>query len=290
VAACRAAGVPTVAIQHGIVYPKYYSYRHDADEAACPRPDRTAVFGEAAARLLRAIGRYAPQSLVTTGSPKFDDLVRLARERDRAALRRSLGVGEDERLVVVASRFRAIRDTHQAIGTAFPALVRAVESLPGVRMLVKPHPAEPATAYDAVLRREGGRRARVLPAGSDLVEALHAADALVTVESLSAVEALVLGRPVVILNLPTNLRSLVDAGVAVGVARGADPASALRDVLFDAAVAERLQAARVRYLSDVAAGVDGQATARILRLLNDMAGGVRSQAPASAAASGHGRV
>jgi hypothetical protein len=119
---------------------------------------------------------------------------------------------------------------------------------------------------------------------------LHAADALVTVESLSAVEALVLGRPVVILNLPTNLRSLVDAGVAVGVARGADPASALRDVLFDAAVAERLQAARVRYLSDVAAGVDGQATARILRLLNDMAGGVRSQAPASAAASGHGRV
>ena len=33
VAACRAAGVPTVAIQHGIVYPKYYSYRHAGDGA-----------------------------------------------------------------------------------------------------------------------------------------------------------------------------------------------------------------------------------------------------------------
>src|SRR5918999_3646141 len=76
VAACRAKGVPTVAVQHRIVYPKYYSYRHDPDEAACPRPDRTAVFGEAAARLLREMGGYPPQSLVTTGSPKFDDLLR----------------------------------------------------------------------------------------------------------------------------------------------------------------------------------------------------------------------
>ena len=48
----RRRGVPTVAIQHGIVYPKYFSYRHDPDEADCPRPDRTAVFGEAARRLL----------------------------------------------------------------------------------------------------------------------------------------------------------------------------------------------------------------------------------------------
>jgi UDP-N-acetylglucosamine 2-epimerase len=172
----------------------------------------------------------------------------------------------------VASRFRAIRDTHQAIGTAFPALVRAVESLPGVRMLVKPHPAEPATAYDAVLRREGGRRARVLPAGSDLVEALHAADALVTVESLSAVEALVLGRPVVVLNMPTHLRELVDQGVALAVAAGEDPAPALRAVLFDAAVRERLAEARARYLSDFAMGVDGRATARIAALLRATAG------------------
>ena len=43
------------------------------------------------------------------------------------------------------------------------------------------------------------------------MELLHAADALCTVESLSAVEALVLGRPVLVLNTPTNLRELVEA-------------------------------------------------------------------------------
>ncbi|HVR72446.1 MAG TPA: CDP-glycerol glycerophosphotransferase family protein [Vicinamibacteria bacterium] len=271
-AACRAMGVPSVAVQHGIVYPKYYSYRHDVDEDACPRPDRTAVFGEAAGRLLRGMGRYPAHTLVTTGSPKFDDLLRGARERDRDSLRRRLGVREGERLVVVASRFRAIRRTHQAIGTAFPALVRAIESLPDARALVKPHPAEPEGAYDGVLRREGARRVAVLPPGADLVEVLHAADALVTVESLSAVEALVLGRPVVVLNMPTHLRELVDQGVALGVAAGEDPAPALRAALFDQAVRGRLAEARARYLSDFAMGVDGRATARIAALLRASAG------------------
>src|SRR6185295_19302036 len=74
-AACRAAGVPAVALQHGIVYPKYYSYRHGPGEEDCPRPDKTAVFGQAALRLLVEMGGYDPASLVVTGSPKFDDLL-----------------------------------------------------------------------------------------------------------------------------------------------------------------------------------------------------------------------
>lgn len=270
-AACRAAGVPTVAVQHGIVYPKYYSYRHDPDEADCPRPLRTAIFGQAAGRLLRERGGYLPETLVTTGSPKFDDLVRGARERDREALRRRLGVGAGERLVVVASRFQAIRRTHQAIGTAFPALVAAVQSLPGVHAVVKPHPAEAPDPYQAVVRRHEADRVRVLSAGADLAELLHAADVLVTVESLSAVEALVLGRPVVVLNMPTHLRELVEHGVALGVAAGEDPAPALRRALFQADVLAGLERARARYLSDFAMGVDGRATARIATLLRETA-------------------
>lgn len=217
------------------------------------------------------LGRYDPESLVLTGSPKFDDLVRAAASWDRGALRTRLGVSEEEALVLVASRFRGIRRTHQAIGSAFAGLVRAVESLPGVTCLVKPHPAEPAEPYEASIREAGARSVRVLAPGTELMELLHAADALVTVESLSAVEALVLGRPVLILNMPTNLRAMVEQGVALGVKAGEDPTEALRSLLFDAETHRRLTAARGRYLSDVALGVDGGATGRILALLRETA-------------------
>jgi hypothetical protein len=271
--AARELGVPTLGIQHGILYPRYFSYMHAAGEQACPRPDRTAVFGAAARRFLVEEGRYAPESLVVTGSPRFDELLETARAWDVEALRRDFGVGPGERLVAVASRYHGIRRTHQSLGSAFAALVRAADALPGVRLIVKPHPAEPASDYEQAARVLGSQRLRVLPPQAPLLELLHACDALVTVESLSAVEALVLDRPVLILNMPTNLAEMVEAGAALGVGVGEDPGPALRAVLEDAQTRERLAQARSRYLGDVAAGVDGQATARLLRLLEEMAGG-----------------
>jgi hypothetical protein len=112
------------------------------------------------------------------------------------------------------------------------------------------------------------------------MDLLHAADARVTVESLSAVEALVLGRPVLILQMPTNLRALVDEGVALGVPAGEDPAPALRRLLFDPATRQALEAARRRYLTEVAAGVDGGATRRIVALIAGTAGAPNVDRPA----------
>jgi glycosyltransferase involved in cell wall biosynthesis len=271
-AASRAAGVPSVAIQHGILYPKYYSYRHEADEAGCPLPDLTALFGEAAKQFLIERGRYPPGTLVLTGSPKFDEIARTIREWDRVSLRRRLGVAPEERLIVVASRFRGIA-SYQSIGSAFAALVRAVEAPGNVRCIVKPHPAESPDAYLAVLRETGSSRTRLAPTDMSLLEMLYAGDALVTVESLSAVEALAVGRPVLLLNMPSNMRELVDEGVALGVSEGEDPGPALRALLFDAPTQARLASARERYLSRVACGIDGRATERLLKLLRETANG-----------------
>jgi len=270
-AACRAVGVPTIGVQHGILYPRYYAYQHAADEADCPRPDRTAVFGEAARRYLIEEGSYAADSLVVTGSPKFDELLEAARRWDRDGLRETLGVAPDERLLVVASRYRGIRRTHQSIGSAFPALVSAVERLERVRLVVKPHPAEPPAPYEAHIRAGGAKRCRVLSPSANFLELLYAADALVTVESLAAVEALVLGRPVLILNMPTNQRQLVERGAALGVAVGQDPVAAIEQLLFDAASRERLERAREAFLPELAYGLDGQATRRILDLIRETA-------------------
>ena len=286
-AACRAARVPAVAVQHGIVYANYYSYVHDLDEAACPRPERTAVFGEEARRLLLEMGHYPAHELVLTGSPKLDQLQESARGWDRAATRAELGVPASEPLVVVASRFRGIRRTHQSIGSALPGLVRALEAL-GARTVIKPHPAEGAEDYARVLAETGVTRAQIVPPGADLLRLLHAADALVTVESLAAVEALVLERPVVVLNAPTNLRAMVEAGVALGVPVGADPTDALRRALVDESTREQLRVARARYRPQIAFGADGGATARILDLVRSTAG--VPVGGGAVAAGAHGRV
>jgi CDP-glycerol glycerophosphotransferase (TagB/SpsB family) len=171
---------------------------------------------------------------------------------------------------VAASRYRGIRLGFQSIGSALPGLIAAVEKLEGVSLIIKPHPAESPAPYAARLSEAGALRSRVVPPKSDLIELIHAADALVTVESLSAVEALVLERPVVVLSMPTNLAEMVKHGAAVGVGMGEDPSRALES-LRDPATLERLRQARERYLPELASGRDGLATARIVSLLRETA-------------------
>jgi hypothetical protein len=266
-AACAAEGVPSLAVQrHPVSQVLLLPPRSRRGRLPRPPPCSAA----AARRFLVERGGYAPDSLVLTGSPEVRRAAGALGTLGPAALRRRFAVADDESLLVVASRFQPIRDTHHAIGPALPALLRAVEAMVGVRCVIKPHPAEPAAPYEAALQAAGATRTRVLPPSADLLELLHASDALVTVESLSAVEALVLGRPVVVLEMPTHLRDLVEAGVALGVPKGRDPAGARWSVLRDPDTRELLADARGRYLSELAMGVDGRATERILALVRDM--------------------
>lgn len=271
-AACRARGIPSFAIQHGIMYPRYYSHEHAPHEVglaadgsdAVPLPTRTAVFGSLARDLLVTRGHYPPERLVVTGSPKFDGLVEVARRYDRVEIRRRLEVDPSRPLLVTASRF-------SAIGAVFEELVRAVASLPELEILVKPHPAESPEPYARVIGNLGVERVRLISPGENLLELLFASDGLITVDSLASSEALVLGKPVLVVNLPSNLSALVDRRVALGVHRGESIEAQLRRLLFDRGVGRELEARRRSYLQEFASGADGRSTSRIVSAIQELA-------------------
>ena len=78
---------------------------------------------------------------------------------------------------------------------------------------------------------------------------------------------------------PSVWKSRAAAGRPATDSRGpvarADPAGALWSVLRDPDTREQLAEARAGYLSELAMGVDGRATERILALVRDMAAGDR---------------
>jgi UDP-N-acetylglucosamine 2-epimerase len=270
IAAGRAHGVPSVAVQHGIMYPQYYSHEHAPDELErdpVPIPSRTAVFGELAKALLVERGSYPEERISVTGSPKFDALVDEASGYDPLATRRALGVSEDSRFLVLATRW-------SAVSPVFEELVRAIEGLRGVLLFVKPHPAESPAPYLQIVERLSAGRTRILPGERNLLELLFASDGLITVDSFASSEALVLGRPVLVLNLPGNLGPLVDRGVALGVRRGESIAKALDALLFDAETARSLETQRKEYIREFAFGADGRSTERVVEcILNEIDGG-----------------
>ncbi|MBX7186673.1 MAG: CDP-glycerol glycerophosphotransferase family protein, partial [Vicinamibacteria bacterium] len=271
--AARVHRVRTLGVQHGILYPNYYSYERTAADVALGTPiaDTTAMYGADGVRLLETAFRYPKGRVVATGSPRYDTLRAEIDKVDRVERRTSLGVGPTDRLVVLASRYTGIRDTHKASGPAFASLLGAIRRIEGARLIVKPHPAEPSDAYDQDIAASGlGDRVRVI-ADRSLTDILPAADLLVTVESLSATEALVAGVPVVVLRHPSNLREVVASGAAAGVPDGVDPRDAIESLLTDESMRAAWRKSRDAFLDDVAHGVDGHALDRLLALVTRMA-------------------
>lgn len=234
----RRRGIPSVGLQHGFIYRHWLNYRHEPDEmrpspanaadAGFPRPTVTFVHDGFAAEHLATAGQFPGESVQVTGSPGLDRLAAALAEIGpdaRVSIRRRLDLGPGTRLAVLVTK-------RSQIGRSLGALVTAVERTPGLRLVVKPHPAETAEAYAADL--DGHPSSGLAPPSLDLAALLAAADLIVTVNSTVAIDATVLGIPALAVGLPNNLTPLVERGVLAGVqAASAGEADALARELGD---------------------------------------------------------
>jgi hypothetical protein len=272
---CRRRSIPLVALQHGFIYRHWLNYRHEADEMrpdpslpsdpGFPRPALTLVYDEQAAHHLLTASRFPPGAVRITGSPRLDELTAAVRSfplERLASVRDEAGASGGERIVLVATKQREA-------ARVLPAFLDAVDTLPGVHVVIKPHPAETPDVYADVVA--GRRHVRVLPSNAPLAAMLAVADAVVTVNSTVAIDALSLGVPSLVIGLPNNLTPFVEAGAMAG-ARGAEEMrTMMQRLLYDQEFRNTLlavagQAARH---DDSRAGSASRAAAAVLELAKE---------------------
>jgi hypothetical protein len=260
--ASRQRGVPSIGIQHGFIYRHWLNYLHEPDEMMAdaarpsdrgfPRPSATLVFDRYAAQHLVEAGRLPTDSVVVTGSPRLDELVRsfeAAREKGAPA---GLPVATRRGLVLLATKYREAR---RVLGP----LVDAVERIPETHLAVKTHPAETPDVYRAATA--GRAHVSVLPASAPLAPLLNACRVVVTVNSTVALDAAVLDVPALVIGLPNNLSPFVEAGVMAGAPDG-EIETMLRRILYDEEFRQHLKGSRRAFLERFAIGSDGHAADR----------------------------
>ena len=230
------AGVPTFALQHGVLYAAHPGYA-DQRHPLVILPTRTFVYGEYERRVLEALA-YRPHEVVVAGSPRLDlDTVvadAVSRDAERAAVRRKLGVADGDLLLMVSTlHVPFVRRSH---------LIHMLEvilggPLPGVHVVFKQHPGErdegPYRDLLHGLARAGGYEPPpiTLVKEIDLYRLLRAADAHLGQQSTVLSDAVMAGT--------YNLIAMVEPGgdilgyVPAGVARPVRTIADLRDALRD---------------------------------------------------------
>lgn len=201
-----------------------------------------------------------------TGQPRFDLIGQT--KFDRAHIMTGLGVSGNKGIVVLATQPLGALWTENEREEFVEAVVSAMSEFPEKQLVIKLHPGERIEEYQETLDRIENGKALICQ-NIDLYQLLHACDLLMTAHSTVALEAMILNKPVITINLTgkPDLMPYAQSGAALGVYRKEDLTPAINKALHDPEVRRSLEKSRKKFISEHAYKLDGQASKRVAELI-----------------------
>ncbi len=264
--ACRKLGVRSIGLQHGNIGESQVEYVHagSSDALPPPIPDVTAIWSRWDMDLLARDGFYTMDNLFITGVPRFDRLAFPEAHFNKERLRGKFNILPADRLIAVITQPFFSHDEGKAWLTA---VIGGIKGLKGARVIVKPHPAESEKMAEEVIHSLNANIAMVSKK-VDIHELLYAADLSVTYYSTAGLESLILGTPLVTVNLSGQSDEIpyAEEKAAMGVYNAEQIGPVINDLLVNG-VSDEIADGMKSYVERHAHRIDGQSSARTIQLI-----------------------
>jgi UDP-N-acetylglucosamine 2-epimerase len=267
VAVAKRSGIPTLLLlQLGMLGKNY----------ECPTflADKISVPGDFIKDLVLNCG-VDEERIVVTGRPTYDALIRAEERFDKVGICRKLGLDPSKKILVYCTENLPLTETQKM---AY-AICNAVKGFLDVQFVIKVHPSELSLSiYDTVLKLVGIKA--LVTKDANIYEVLYICDLMITGYSTTALDAMILDKPVITLNL-TGLKDPIpfaESGAAIGVYSEKDFERTIKNGLYDDSTKEKLRRDREKFVYEQTYLHDGKATERIVDLTEEMAGNQRMKA------------
>lgn len=261
VAVCELRGVPSLVLQHGI--------HDDQPHYGLTYATKMSVYGDFTKKVLVKRG-VSPEKIVLTGAPQWDELV-LEKGITREEFCRQMGLDEGKGLILLATAIAFDREIGRKV---VAGVINAVREFPNMQLLIRAHPSssEPVSLYKDIAEEMGAGNIVVFKKPHDY-DSIRACDIFITQYSTVAIDAIIAGKPVITINLSGDPDHIpyAGSGAAIGVYRTEDIAPAIKDILTNPSVRQRLARGRKRFLAEHLYKTDGQASRRVAALIEMMA-------------------
>jgi hypothetical protein len=231
---------------------------------------KIAVFGDATKELFVSEG-ISPERIVVTGSPKFDQLFYTKGSDCKSKVCRRYGIPEDKDIILLLTGYFV------EFGLWTPgqreqfvmAIYQAISKLPQTKLIIKLHPAvEKEADYQEIIKDLP--EPPVICQDVLLWELLHACRMAITVNSTTGLEAMAVGKPLMIVNFWGDAEPFDETSGAIVVRKEDDLLPALETILYNG-LSEEMKEKASNFVRRYAYAQDGKAAKRIADLIVQMA-------------------
>lgn len=232
---------------------------------------KIALFGETTKSLLISEG-IPPEKLEITGNPKFDSLFQYKDPELKLILKKRWDIPSEKKVVTILTQYLVESNSWTSEQRRFfiSKIANACFNLPNVQLIIKLHPSkENKDDYHKIL--EDLPISALLYQSEPLHEIITLSDVIISVSSTSALEAMALDKPVLIINMDSSSKFFKDGGVLF--IEETDPIQpALEKLLnhpYDFIDENKVK----KFVYDQAYIIDGNASKRISNLIREMVSG-----------------
>lgn len=224
-------------------------------------------------------GIYGNQGkIVHTGQPRFDLMRSRFLNIEKSNLLKKYNIDNERKIVLFTSvpyvekigRVDAALSMNEYL-KFIQCFYKASQQLSNVQFVIKPHPNENPEIHQEMVNRNGENdNLFLMDNGADTFELIHLCDLLITFHSTSGLEAVVLDKPVVTVNMTERPDPMdyAERGVAIGIYEEQNLHNAIYNALYDDEVRNSLSKARKQYVMDYL--LDGKAKERIVDVIEGM--------------------
>ena len=184
----RLLNIPSLLLQVGVIGPNYKRNQSFL-------VDKIATMGQFSKNVLVSCG-VDESKLIVTGRPTYDILARADEVFNKEEICKELRIATEKKIILFATENLPPRERD----TIFYAVCRAIKNLSEVEFVIKVHPAELDYAiYEKVANGMGLSPA--VTKDINIYEVIYVCDVMITMFSTTALEAMILNKPVITVNL-----------------------------------------------------------------------------------------
>ena len=250
-----------LSLQTEILYPKGCLARHVKSKKALakgvnwrPVSDVKFVSGEYGKKILTNICNYPKKIIKIIGNPAYDKIAKNLKNV-KVKDKKFFGVKKEEKLITFASG-GVLQDSE-----IIPEMIKAVDKIGNAKLIIKAHPSANISLLNKVVDSVKSKNVKVM-VDVNLYELFTASDLVISVCSAAVIEAMVLKKPVMLINVVKCYMPFVEMNGAYAVYQTEDIKKGITRGLTDEKLKKKLSSGRKNFLKQYLYKLDGKSSER----------------------------